>query len=164
MVDWHTRKNINKASTPSTSKIPKGISKHVMTAMLSCKMFISTELFGNAEFDSATPFPGKSLDSFLNWKELLGGKKGTQQRLVRSRKDFLWHQLKKNTSMFSSYCGLLIRYNLPLANIKHFKVFLYSSFINFFILYALIILLTSPSWRGCYANASKYFNFQMVST
>lgn len=37
--------NINKALMPSTSKNPKGISKHVITVMLSCKMFKSTELF-----------------------------------------------------------------------------------------------------------------------
>lgn len=35
---------------------PKGISKHVITVMLSCKMFISTELFGNADFDNIASF------------------------------------------------------------------------------------------------------------
>lgn len=50
---------------------PKGISKHVITVMLSSKMFYQLNCLENADFDNIAWFLVTSLDSFLNWKEVL---------------------------------------------------------------------------------------------
>lgn len=50
---------------------PKGISKHVITVILPCKLFYRLNCLENADFDNIPWFLVTSSDSFLSWEELL---------------------------------------------------------------------------------------------
>lgn len=105
-------------------KKPEGISKHAITAMFSCgkeekKMFTSTQLFANADFDNVTPFSNKSLDSFAQLTRTSGCR---QKENTAAAGDIFKRLSARKWKHRSIYRPLSIPYRSPFEALKRFNL------------------------------------------